>query len=123
MGRPWRLEADGGDELVMEKVALALVDDLTVGDAINFFTIHEAPYRPFLTYRARCAMEGSLIAAPSATGIRNQPLESAREERPSHERPSGRLGRMDVKRQPQKAPFGPEGQEFRPIEDNNESED
>ena len=48
----------------MEKVSLGLVDDLTVGDAINFFTIHEAPYRPYLTYKARCAMEGALISGP-----------------------------------------------------------
>ena len=34
----------------------------TVGDAINFFTIHEAPYRPFLTYKARCALEGHIVA-------------------------------------------------------------
>jgi hypothetical protein len=51
--------------VIMEKVGLSLTDDLTVGDAINFFTIHEAPYRPFLTYQARCAMEGALIASDS----------------------------------------------------------
>ena len=123
MGRPWRLDAEGGDDLIMEKVALALIDDLTVGDAINFFTIHEAPYRPFLTYRARCAMEGSLISAPGATTIRNLPLEAAYEERPAHERPNGRLGRVETRPRDKKTPFGPEGQDFRPIEDNNESED
>jgi hypothetical protein len=29
---------------------MAMVDDLTVGDAINLYSLHEAPYRPFLTY-------------------------------------------------------------------------
>jgi hypothetical protein len=42
-GNQWGPE-NTGDEVIYEKVALALVDDLTVGDAINFFTIHEAPY-------------------------------------------------------------------------------
>jgi len=57
-----------GNDVIYEKVALALVDDLTVGDAINFFTIHEAPYRPYLTYKARCALEGSLVTdLPFAT--------------------------------------------------------
>lgn len=119
MGRPWKVDATG-DELVMEKVAMALADDLTVGDAINFFTIHEAPYRPFLTYRARCAMEGSLISAPGATTIRNLPLEAPYEEAP---RPSGRLGRVAAAPRAKKSPFGPDGHDFRPIEDNNESED
>ena len=62
-GAPWAMDNDG-DDVIMEKVGLAMTDDLTVGDAINFFTIHEAPYRPFLTYKARCAMEGALIQAP-----------------------------------------------------------
>ncbi len=52
------------EDTIMEKVSLALCDDLTVGDAINFFTINEAPFRPYLTYKARCAMEGSLISGP-----------------------------------------------------------
>jgi hypothetical protein len=66
-GNQWGPE-NTGDEVIYEKVALALVDDLTVGDAINFFTIHEAPYRPFLTYKARCAIEGSLVTdLPYAT--------------------------------------------------------
>lgn len=66
-GAEWGPDNDA-DGVIMEKVALSLVDDLTVGDAINFFTIHEAPYRPFLTYRARCALEGSLVTnLPFAT--------------------------------------------------------
>lgn len=57
------------ENLVIEKVSLALVDDLTVGDAINLFSLHEAPYRPFLTYRARIAIDGPLIPAPSGTKV------------------------------------------------------
>lgn len=122
-GALWSLE-NRGEHVVMEKVALALVDDLTVGDAINFFTIHEAPYRPYLTYQARCAMEGALIAAPGATTISNKPLQSAHEERPAHERPGGRIGRAQVRPKAKESPFGPPGQDFRPIDDdNNESEE
>lgn len=122
MGRPWKLDATG-DDLVMEKVSLALVDDLTVGDAINFFTIHEAPYRPYVTYRARCSMEGALISAPGATTIANRPVEMAREERPASQRPGGRIGRDSARPNLKKAPFGPPGTDFRPIDDNNESEE
>src|SRR5690606_3701728 len=63
-GRDWQADKIE-DDLIMEKVSLQLVDDLTVGDVINFFTINEAPYRPFLTYKARCAMEGALISGPT----------------------------------------------------------
>lgn len=123
LGKPWSVD-NAGEEVVMEKVALAMVDDLTVGDAINFFTIHEAPYRPYLTYQARCAMEGSLIASPGATTIANRPLESTREERPAHERPGGRIGRAPLRSKQKESPFGPHGQDFRPIDDdNNESEE
>ncbi len=66
LGRDWDPSADPDEEpeagVNVERVALSLVDDLTIGDAINLFTIHEAPYRPFLTYRARVAMLGSIIA-------------------------------------------------------------
>jgi hypothetical protein len=63
-GRDWNPQTFD-EEVIMEKVSLALVDDLTVGDAINFFTINEAPYRPYLTYKARCSMEGALISGPA----------------------------------------------------------
>ena len=56
-----------GDGVVMEKVSLALIDDLTVGDAINFFTIHEAPFRPYTTYRALCSMHGPVVASSQST--------------------------------------------------------
>jgi hypothetical protein len=107
----------------MEKVALALTDDLTVGDAINFFTIHEAPFRPFLTYQARCAMEGSLVAAPSGTTIRTLPVEPKAEERPPQDRPSGRMGRVETRPARTKTTFGPQGHDVRPLGDTNESED
>ena len=55
--------------LIVEKVSLALVDDLTVGDATNLFSLHEAPYRPFLTYRARIALDGPLIQSEGGTEI------------------------------------------------------
>jgi hypothetical protein len=57
------------DGLVIEKVSIALVDDLTVGDATNLFSLHEAPYRPFLTYRARIALDGPLVRVPGGTSI------------------------------------------------------
>jgi hypothetical protein len=91
-GRMWSPIAEPDDDVIMEKVAVALVDDLTFGDAINFFTIHESPYRPYLTYRARCAMDGALIQAPSATLIRPKPIVPVDPAGRSGERPSGRLG-------------------------------
>lgn len=78
--------------LVIEKVSISLVDDLTVGDAINLFSLHEAPYRPFLTYRARIAIDGPLVHAPNGTRI---VMERAKQN-PSaastgtHTRPNGR---------------------------------
>lgn len=86
LGRIYDPEA-WDDEVVMEKVSMQLSDDLTVGDAINFFTIHEAPYRPYLTYKARCSMEGSLISGPP------QPVEV--EYGPIFEKPRSRTGRPD----------------------------
>jgi hypothetical protein len=95
LGRPYDLECDTApDGLWMEKVSLALVDDLTVGDAINLFSLHEAPYRPFLTYRARVAMDGPLYQSSGGTTIEMPRLESAS---PPGERrdttPSGRMRR------------------------------
>jgi hypothetical protein len=69
-GRPWDPDATcDEDGLLVEKVSLALVDDLTVGDAINIFTMNEAPYRPYLTYRARLALIGPLTSAGDGTTI------------------------------------------------------
>ena len=58
-----------GKQLQVEKVSLALVDDMSLGDAVNLFTLHEATYRPFLTYRARVALDGPLIPAEGGTQI------------------------------------------------------
>ena len=71
LGRPYNPDHIDFDEddLVLEKVSLSLVDDLTVGDAVNFFSLHEAPYRPFLTYRARIALDGPLVHAASGTTV------------------------------------------------------
>lgn len=70
LGRDWDPSADLNTEgLLVEKVSLALVDDLTVGDAINIFTMNEAPYRPYLTYRARLALVGPLSSAGDGTSI------------------------------------------------------
>jgi hypothetical protein len=69
-GRDWNADADcNEDGLLVEKVSLALVDDLTVGDAVNIFTMNEAPYRPYLTYRARLALIGPLTSAGDGTVI------------------------------------------------------
>lgn len=90
-GQEWRADTSGED-VIMEKVSMALADDLTIGDAINFFTIHEAPFRPFLTYRARCAMAGPLVAAPSGTTVRAAPLVPTAPPQDGRERASGRFG-------------------------------
>ncbi|TNE90774.1 MAG: DUF4255 domain-containing protein [Deltaproteobacteria bacterium] len=90
-GQDWSLD-NTGDEVIMEKVGLALTDDLTVGDAINFFTIHEAPYRPYLTYKARCAMEGSIISSPASEQPEVNRPTFVNKERPSRSvSPSGRI--------------------------------
>jgi len=121
-GKEWDTE-NKGEDVIMEKVSLAMVDDLTVGDAINFFTIHEAPFRPYVTYQARCAIRGPLITAPPTT-IRTSPLESVEQERPAAERPNGRLGgRMATRpQQPRQNNIGPRGYGVRPAEDNNDED-
>ena len=119
-GQPWQEDA-AGEGVEMQKVSLALVDDFTIGDAINFFTINEAPYRPFLTYRAMCAMRGRLLAGPPTTVI-------TRRARPWHtepptDRPSGRMSSWRRREDPPGPPqIGPPGYGHRPIEDK-ESED
>ena len=119
-GAPWSLE-NNHDDTIMEKVAVTLVDDLTIGDAVNFFTIHEAPFRPYLTYRAQCAMEGALVAGPHTT-VRLPGEADRMAGTPPRERPNGRLGRVPV--QPSKRPkIGPEGHDYRRVADNSQSED
>lgn len=119
-GGDWTIE-NTGDGVVMEKVSLALCDDFTVGDAINFFTIHEAPYRPYATYQARCAVRGPLISAPP-TLVRAERLDSIETERPAGERPNGRKsGRLSARPTNQRQNnIGPLGYGLRPLADNNE---
>lgn len=71
VGRDWDpTDLDAGEQsLQVEKVSAAIVEDLSLGDAINLFTLHEAPYRPFLTYRARVALDGPLIPAEGGTSV------------------------------------------------------
>ncbi len=96
LGRPWKGDTMD-DEVVMEKVAISLADDLTVGDAINFFTIHEAPYRPYLTYKARCSMEGALLSGPpTPTEALPPTMDAMSPPSSSKERDGGRSGRMTV---------------------------
>lgn len=122
VGQPWAL-TNSGENVIMEKVSLALVDDLTIGDAINFFTINEAPYRTYLTYRAQCVMDGSLIAGPPTT-VRHHRARLQVPEGPPHERPNGRTGpaRSPTEQGQPRMHIGPPGFGHRPIEDN-ESED
>jgi hypothetical protein len=121
-GKEWGAD-NTGEDVIMEKVALAMVDDLTVGDAINFFTIHEAPFRPYVTYQARCAIRGPLVTAPPTT-IRTSPLDAIEQERPAAERPNGRLGgRMATRpQQPRQNNIGPRAYGLRPAEDNNDED-
>ena len=125
-GQPWSAEYDPRDEedLFIEKVALALVDDMSIGDAINFFTIHEAPYRPYLTYCARCGMDGSLVAGDPTT-VRSGGVSPSLSQQPARARPSGRL---NPRKSPEessgrfKSPFGPEGHKPRRFDDESSSE-
>ncbi len=92
LGRPHDPNVDPDEDgLLMEKVSLALVDDLTVGDAINLFSLHEAPYRPFLTYRARVALDGALIASAGGTTVKMGRLQNATAERPTDTSRNGRI--------------------------------
>lgn len=122
MGQDWGVLNDGED-VIMEKVSLALVDDLTIGDAINFFTINEAPYRPYLTYRAQCAMEGALIAGPPTTIRHHRAKLVVPEGLAAAERPNGRAAARTSAPANAKINIGPPGFGHRPIEDDNESED
>ncbi len=116
LGRPYDPDCSTDHEdLWMEKVSLALADDLTVGDAINLYSLHEAPYRPFVTYRARVALDGPLVASSGGTTVRLPRLDNAASEsgrasaRPNS---SGRMrsGGPSGKR---RSPPGPQSHFFR----------
>jgi hypothetical protein len=79
------------DDLQVEKVSMAFVEDLTVGDTVNMFSLFEAPYRPFLTYRARIALDGPLVHAPSGTMVHRDRLGSTDSRSPSPSRKNGRI--------------------------------
>lgn len=119
-GDGWSMDVDMKDEeVIFEKVSVSWVDDLTIGDAINFFTIHEAPFRPYLTFQARCAMEGSLVST-DATTVRPMPVGDMAS-RPSGPRPSGRVrtpaAADSVESGRFRTPFGPQGHNPRRIDD------
>ncbi|MCB9764001.1 MAG: DUF4255 domain-containing protein [Alphaproteobacteria bacterium] len=126
MGRPYDPTADTNEaRLQVEKVSLALVDDLTVGDAINLYTLHEAPYRPYLTYRARVALDGplysteggSLVSMGDDEGIRPTPPPGRAKESPT--------GRIRAGQPPPKmsTPPGPKAHNMRRrFQRNNPSE-
>lgn len=138
LGRPWDAknfegwkdpetgEPDEDDGLFLEKVSLSLVDDLTVGDAINLFTLHEAPYRPFLTYRARVALDGPLYKSQGGSQIKLPRLERTDASAPASGSASSPNGRVRPG-QPGpriKAPPGPKPYMLRKNADaDNESED
>jgi len=117
VGRNYDLNADPkDDDLYMEKVSLSMCDDLTVGDAINFFSIQEAPYRPFLTYRARVALDGPLVAGDGGTTIRIPRLGRADVPGtdPNITSPSGRIMSGRSKRDERSLP-GPDPKNLRKI--------
>lgn len=111
LGRDYDLNCDtDDDDLHMEKVSLALVDDLTVGDAVNLYSLHEAPYRPFLTYRARVALDGPLVASSGGTTVRMPRLgqQSERREQGPIASAGGRIKGQRSSRRPRITP-GPTG--------------
>lgn len=110
----------------MEKVSLSLVDDLTVGDAINFFTLHEAPYRPFLTYRARVALDGPLYKSEGGVTVRMPPLKQVESKAPPASPDTSRNGRVRAgyTLPPPAPPPGPKAYHIRKQADpDQESED
>lgn len=125
LGREWAPDA-APEEVRMERVSLALVDDLTIGDAINFLTIHEAPFRPFVTYRATCLLRGSMISGPGAVvrGQRASDMTPPAPTRADDTSPNGRIRpQPSVPRSGRSHSVGPRGFDHRPLEsDDSESE-
>ena len=126
LGRDYDPEVhEGSEELFMEKVSLALIDDLTVPDGINLFTIMEAPFRPFLTYRARIALDGPLFTGSGGTHIRMPHATQTPPPKADGRLNESRSGRIKGRRPlpPFKSPPGPPGHGFRRISDSSESEE
>lgn len=125
LGRPYDPAAPTDqDGLVMEKVSIAMVDDLTVGDAINLFSLHEAPYRPFLTYRARVALDGPLVASSGGTSVNMPRLDAVggRDDQDRRTSPSGRIRSGNPAPSQRKNP-GPAGHFLRRNTDGLDTED
>lgn len=120
-GLAWSLQ-NRGEGVIMEKVSIDLVDDLTIGDAVNFFNIHDAPFRPYVTYRARCAMEGALVEATPTT-IRSLPLADATKPPDPAYRPNGRTGRAKLQTGRPTKQIGPKGFGHRPIRDDDDNQE
>lgn len=117
LGRDWQADA-APEEVKMQRVSLALVDDLTIGDAINFFTIHEAPFRPYVTYRATCQLRGSMISGPGAVvrGERASDL-TPPPSRADDTSPNGRIRPQPAApRTSRPHTVGPPGRDHRPLE-------
>jgi hypothetical protein len=116
--------ADKDDGLFVEKVSLALVDDLTVGDAIHLYTLHEAPYRPFLTYRARVALDGPLYKSTGGASIRVPPLEqTSRPGAGPTTSPSGRVRGPGPQTPAPRTPPGPTPYRITRLKNTPETED
>jgi hypothetical protein len=118
-GRAWSIQ-NRGEGVVMEKVSVDLVDDLTIGDAVNFFNIHDAPFRPYVTYRARCAMEGALVEAVPTT-VKSAPVADATKPPAQPTRPPGRNARAKLAPARPKTPFGPKGFGHRSTSDDDDN--
>jgi hypothetical protein len=121
-GAEWDRDADG-DEVVMEKIGLSLVDDLTLGDAIHFYTIHEAPFRPYLTYRAACAMEGPLLAGPPTTVRHERAKLMAPEDEPGNRRNGRLVGSPELLGNKARMHIGPPGFGHEAIPDEDSPQD
>jgi hypothetical protein len=89
-----------------------------VGDGINLFTLLEAPFRPFLCYRARVALDGPILASQGGTTIRPS-LETKEEEssRPNAESPSGRIKGPSGRFPSARTPPGPPAHRIRRVTD------
>ena len=80
---------------------------MTVSDAIQFFQLHDAPYRPYLTYRARIGLDGPLYKSAGGTTVRMPKMAQApRPESPEENQasPTGRMRPAPIASHPRMAP-------------------